>query len=95
VTITSNYNKTTTNTFNKTRRQAWKEAVIRLQITASWRLVLLFVAEGANPEGEDQGPTGPLAMRELQKLPTAPKVDCLGAVKAWWSPDGTIGRIPE
>lgn len=42
---------------------------------------------------ELQGPTGPLALRELQKLTKAPAADYLGSVKAWWSPDGTMGRV--
>ena len=43
---------------------------------------------------ERQGPTGPLAMKALQKLSAAPVPDYLGSTKAWWSPDGTLGRLP-
>jgi hypothetical protein len=42
---------------------------------------------------ELQGPTGPLALRELEKLTRAPGADYLGPVKAWWSPDGSMRRV--
>ncbi len=37
--------------FRPTPRHAWRQAVVRLPVTSSWRVVYVYLAERANPDG--------------------------------------------